>query len=179
MGATATAQALPRDLSLDPASGALLQQLSPELQLLRTGSGSPSGVRGLQLEVVADFTVSQDVDPQAEFGVSVLVSEDGEDAQPIGVSLGEQLAYVSGRAGPLTPPLSFVDGVATVHVHAIVDHSIVTAIVNNRTAVTRIVLPRDADSDRVVLFGVDGVTIKCSLQVWALRDANIHTVRRS
>ena len=80
-GATATAQALPRDLTLDGDTGELLQQLSPELQALRTGSGDPVGVRSLQVEVVATFYLAADADPDAVFGVNVLMSEDGTDMQ--------------------------------------------------------------------------------------------------
>ena len=92
-------------------------------------------------------------------------------AQTIGVALGEQHVYVSGRAGPLLSSPSDVG--SKVYVHAIVDHGIVTAIFNNRTAITRMVAPKSAASAGIELFGVDGVTVKCEWNAWALRDAII------
>lgn len=166
-------QALPRDLSLDAASGALLQQFSPELQALRLGGGAPAGLRTQQLELVAEFAVAAGADSQAEFGVRALLSEDGADAQTLAVSLGRGLVSAAGHAGPLLPPPPPPGTPFTVRLHAIIDHSIVSAIFNNRTAITAISTPRDADSARVELFGVDGVTITATVwMAWALRNAS-------
>ena len=172
-------QALPRDLSLDSSSGALLQAWVPELQALRVGSGSPTGLRSQQLEIIADFVVGTDADPEAQFGVRALLSEDGADAQVLAVNLGRVTVSAAGHAGPLLPPPPPSAAAPpasrapyTVHLHAIIDHSIVSLIVNNRTAITAIVAPRDADSDRLELFGVDGVTITvANWQAWSLRNA--------
>lgn len=172
-GGGGQAAALPRDLSLDAGTGELLQAFAPELQALRVGSGNPVGLRAQQLEVVADFAVAAGADAQAEFGVDVLLSEDGADAARVRVLLGAQLvAAGAAAAGPLLPPPAPGAPLA-VHMHAIVDHSILTVIVNNRTAVTAWVGPRDADSTRIALAGVDGMTVTCSWRAWALRDANI------
>jgi len=164
-------QALPRDLSLDAVSGELLQAFAPELRALRTGSGAPAGLRSQQVEVYAVFAVAAGADAQAEFGVRALLSEDGLDAQTLAVNLGRGLVGAAAHAGPLLPPPT--PGAAfTVTMHAIIDHSIVTVIVNNRTAITAIVAPRDADSSRLELYGVDGVTIAATtFQAWALRNA--------
>jgi hypothetical protein len=172
-GGYGQANSLPRDLSLDATTGELLQQFSPELKALRTGGGAPAGVRSQQVEIFAVFTLAAGADPQAEFGVAFAQSEDGEDEQRVSVQLGAQLVVVSrGRAaGPLMP--AGAPG-STVSVHIIFDHSIVTAIVNNRTAITAYVSPRDANSTRVALFGVDGVTVSAAWQVWALRSAQIN-----
>ena len=169
-GSYGQANSLPRDLSLDPQSGDLLQQFSPELMVLRTGASSPE-IRSQQIEIVALFSLTADVNPQAEFGVAFAQSEDGEDEQRVSIQLGSQLVVVSrGRAaGPLLPTSSTPP--TSVYVHVIFDHSIISTIVNNRTAITSYVSPRDSNSTRVSLFGVDGITIECDLQVWNLRDA--------
>lgn len=172
------ANSLPRDLSLDASTGELLQQFSPELKALRTGSGAPAGLRSQQVEIIADFSVAAGADPQAEFGVAVLLSEDGADAQRVGVLLGPQLVGAAGAAGPLSPAMA-PGAAAAVHLHAIVDHGIISVIVNNRTAITVFVTPRDADSSRVELYGVDGSTITATWQAWALRDAVINNTAAS
>ena len=162
------AQALPRDLSLDPADGALLQALSPELQALRTGSGDPERIRAQAVEIVADFTVGPDADPGAAFGVWALLSPDGADFVRIGVDLARGVVTVADAAGPLMGSRS------RIHVHAIVDHSIATAIFNNRTAITRRRDPASGGSERAALFGVDGVGISCVWSAWPLRNAVIN-----
>ena len=162
------AQALPRDLSLDPADGALLQAFSPELQALRLGSGDPEGLRGQAVEVVADFTVAPGADPDAQFGVWALLSGDGGDLVRIGVDLGRGVVTVADGAGPL------MGDHTRIHVHAIVDHSIATAIFNNRTAITRRRDPASADSDRMALYGVDGVGVSCVWSAWPLRSVIIN-----
>merc|ERR1712083_1095219 len=76
------------------------------------------------------------------------------------------------RAGPLMP------GNATeITIHAIIDHSIIEVIVNNRTALTVYVTPSSAASVGVQLYGVgkDGSNVgKVSgmLQAWELDAAN-------
>ena len=162
---------LPRDMSLDASTGELLQQLSPELKALRTGSGDPAGLRAQQLEVVAVFSVSAAAPADAEFGVRVLASDDGSDAQVVGVRRAAQIVTAGGRAGPLQPPLA-AGAAATVAVHILVDHSILTAIFNNRTAITAGVSPKGLASSGIELFGVDGTLVSCVWQAWALRDAN-------
>jgi hypothetical protein len=172
-GGMGQGNSLPRDLSLDSTTGELLQQFSPELKALRTGTGSPAGIRSQQIEIFALFTVTASADPQAEFGVAFAQSEDGEDEQRVSVQLGSQLVVVShGRAaGPLMPVTGPGSKVA---MHVIFDHSIITTIINNRTAITVFVSPRDANSTRIGLFGVDGKTIFCTMQAWALRNASIN-----
>jgi hypothetical protein len=162
---------LPRDISLDAVTGELLQQFSPELQALRLGSGDPAGLRAQQLEVVATFTVAASAPSDASFGVRVLASDDGGDYQVVGVLLATQLVTAGGRAGPLQPAIA-TGAAGAVRVHIIVDHSILTAIFNNRTAVTAGVSPKGAASAGVELFGVDGTLVSCVWQAWALRDAN-------
>ena len=92
-------------------------------------------------------------------------------SQRIGVSLPRQHAFVNDRAGPVAES---ADGVYTVHI--IADHSIVTVIVNNATAITAVVTPSSSGPGAVQLFGVDGVAVKCQWQAWALRDAIINDV---
>jgi hypothetical protein len=168
LGAAASAQALPRDLSLDPASGALLQAFSPELQALRASSGDPESARGQAVEVVADFAIGPGAAADAVFGLVALASEDGQDGLRVAVDLGRGIVSVGDGAGPLAGSAS------AVHVHLIVDHSSATLICNHRTAVTRRRDPRDAASDRVEVFGVDGSAITVQWRAWVLRDAVIN-----
>ena len=168
LDAAVNAQALPRDLALDPADGALLQAFSPELQALRTGDGDAERARGQAVEIVADFVVGPGADPAAAFGVWALLGSDGADFVRIGVDLGRGVVTVADGAGPLAGDR------ARIHVHAIVDHSIATAIFNNRTAITRRRDPAAAGSNRTALYGVDGVGVTCTWSVWPLRDAVIN-----
>lgn len=168
------AVSLPRDLSLDAKTGELLQMFSPELAQLRLGSGDPAGVQGLQVEIFASFTVSAGADAAAVFGVAVLQSEDGEDEQRVSFLLGPQLVGAASAAGPLMPAVTTGAAATVVTLHVIVDHSLVTVIANNRTAITTYVAPRDANSTGISLFGVDGTTISATWQAWALRDAIIN-----
>lgn len=61
--------------------------------------------------------------------------DDGSNAQVVGVRLATQFVSAVGRAGPLQPAIA-AGAPGVVRVHIIVDHSILTAIVNNRTAIT-------------------------------------------
>ena len=163
-----SAQALPRDLTLDPTDGALLQAFSPELTVLRQGNGDPERIHAQAVEIVVDFTVGPDADPDSSFGFWALLSEDGTDFVKIGVDLGQSVVTVADGAGPLMGDRTHI------HVHAIIDHSIATAIFNNRTAITRRKDPRGVDSARAALYGVDGVGISAVWRAWPLRDAIIN-----
>jgi sucrose-6-phosphate hydrolase SacC (GH32 family) len=172
-GAFGQANSLPRDLSLDAVTGELLQQFAPELAALRLGSGAPTGMRAAQVEVIATFTVSAAADPQAEFGVAVWQSEDGLDEQRVSVLLGQQLVGAAAAAGPLQPQIP-AGTAGSVRLHIIADHSILSVIANNRTALTTFVAPRDENSTRIGVFGVDGTTVSVAWQAWALRSAVIN-----
>jgi hypothetical protein len=164
-----SAQALPRDLSLDTVDGSLLQAFSPELTALRLGNGDPKSVLAQAVEIVVDFTVNPGADSNASFGVWALLSADGTDFVKIGVDLGLGVVTVADGAGPLMGNRTHI------HVHAIIDHSIVTAIFNNRTAITRRKDPKGIDSERTALYGVDGVGISATVwNAWALRNAIIN-----
>lgn len=99
--------------------------------------------------------------------MDVLVSADGLDRQSVRVQLADGIVAAGGKAGPFQGPAT------SVHVHIIVDHCILTAIVNNQTAVTAFVSPRDAGSGGLELTGVDGTDVRVTWSAWALRDANI------
>lgn len=122
------------------------------------------------VEVLAVFDVDATAAPDAVFGVSLLLSEDGQDSVPVGVSLGAQQVYVKDRAGPLLPQPLSVPGAAPGRyvLHAYADVQIVEVLVNNRTALTVYSVPRDARSGLIELFGVDGVAVKATMEVWAL-----------
>jgi len=180
---TASAMSLGRDLSLDK-KGFLLQQYVPELsilrmpsshvhvkQLLSLNSQTPVIINGLQLEIVCQFSNinhgSKDV-----FGIHVLIGTNPDDYVAIGVNMTTSLLYIGDtdtRAGPMNFSNPYMED--TVWMHAYVDHSIVTVIVNNRTAITKYVSPASATSDGVALFGTDS-DIKADLHIWKLKDAN-------
>lgn len=216
-------QSLPRDLSLATDGSGMLQQFVPELKMLRINGSSdqlrvnspapviaPVSVAGAalqpdrlrsrlqtqQFELTCTFTVSPDADPYIVFGLNVLMSYDGQDLIPIGVSWPLQQVYVGSRAGPLyDAPLSIeagsVPGDASLHsnvaehvarssiaagprtiwVHAIVDRQVITVIFNNRTAITAIQVPRDENSTLIEMFGVDGQDVTATMDVWALSSA--------
>jgi len=58
-----------------------------------------------------------------------------------------------------------------VRMHAYIDHSIVTVIVNNRTAITKYVTPKNSSSDGIFLFSSSS-DVKADIHVWNLKDAN-------
>ena len=178
-GGAPASQSLARDLSLS-ADYELLQAFVPELKILRksdthtahmfdgdAAAGTerePAAVHVVgsqQLEVVATF--SWTTEAPAQFGVSVLGG-----AANLTVNCAKQpcQGQVNGRGGPLMPL-----GLKTVTLHAIVDHSIIEAIYNNRTAMVVYANPPSADSKSVALFGV-GSGITGSLQTWELNQAN-------
>jgi hypothetical protein len=167
MSSDGNAQSLPRDMSWDSAAGALLQAFSPELRALRATDGDPARVASQAVEVVADFTLGPGADPGALFGVELLLSEAGDSVR-VGVDLGAGLVRAADAAGPLAGSR------ATIHLHAIVDHCIVSAIFNNRTAITRGACPKGATSNKVGLYGVDGTTITANWSAWGLRSAVIN-----
>jgi hypothetical protein len=135
-----------------------------------------NGLSSMQVEVTALFTVAAGV-TDAVFGINVLASADGQDLVPVGASLSDGQMFVGPNAGPFLPmvpavaaSIGVVDDTATqVWLHVIVDHRIVTAIFNNRTALTVVGMPRDADSTRVELFGVDGERVQATVvEGWVL-----------
>eukprot|EP00035_Acanthoeca_spectabilis_P011638 m.205377 g.205377 ORF g.205377 m.205377 type:complete len:572 (+) comp15409_c0_seq2:2143-3858(+) len=158
---TDNAFTLPRDLSLSP-TGHILQRFVPELQTLRKTSGQHVshfglshtdaaaavpliGINGSQLEIEATFLVNL-TSTQCDFGLTVL-SNQATEFTAVGINLSsvadmKGAAYIdrthSGlpsdadvRAGPLGTSLG-----STVTMHVFVDHSIVSVIVNNATALT-------------------------------------------
>merc|ERR1711953_1297860 len=96
-------------------------------------------------------------------GVEVLRGTNGEGTR-IGVDPVRGLVTVNGttqgnadiRAGPLAP-----SNATEVSIHAIVDHSIIEVIVNNRTALTVYVTPSSSESVGVSLYGTgtDGTNV--------------------
>jgi hypothetical protein len=138
-----------------------------------------NGLASMQVEVTVLFTVAAGV-TDAVFGLNVLASADGQDLVPIGTSLSDGQMFVGGYAGPFLPMVPSVaasvgadaSGAATTQVwlHVIVDHQIVTAIFNNRTALTYVGMPRDADSTLVELFGVDGERVQATVEGWVLES---------
>jgi len=160
-------QALARDLTLDPLGTGLLQQFVPELQVLRLpGPTFPTTtVFSQQIEVFTQCTISQG-SGDTSFGIFVLLSSDGLDFTRLGVSLARDQVFVNAAVGPLVRDPMHPD---VISFHAIVDHSIVTLIVNNRTAITSYVTPRDENSNRVEMFGINGNDTTCNTQVWNLR----------
>lgn len=176
LGQTPASMSIGRDLSVND-DYELLQQFIPEMKTLRL---QETDAGGQQVEVFAQFQIPtgavSDLQP---FGVEVLKGSNGEGTR-IGVDPAKGLVMVDGttqgnkdiRAGPLLP------GDATlVSIHAIIDHSIIEVIVNNRTALTVYVTPSSDQSVGVALYGTEdnGVNlgkVSGDLHVWELESAN-------
>lgn len=74
------------------------------------------------------------------------------------------------RAGPWHGANKDTGG--TVSVHAYVDHSLVTFIVDNRTAFSVWVHPQKNTSTSVSLFASEAGVVARSIDIWTLSDAN-------
>lgn len=172
-GRGASAQSLSRDLSLN-SKRELLQAFVPELQMLR-GAPTPATQgcgynAGLAAEVLA-FLPGSCGDTAATCGVSVL----GDGTNSTSITLRPDLGLVlvdampQGntviRGGPL-PPADATSGGWSIH--AILDHSIIEVIVNNRTAFTVYAAPSEHAGCVSLLGKKDGATI----QAWPLKPAN-------
>ena len=74
----------------------------------------------------------------------------------------------------MLPAASQSDGAETeVNIHAIVDHSIIEVIVNNRTAFTFYTKPTAASAQFAGLYGMSaGNNVTGTLDMWKLKDAN-------
>ena len=183
-------QSLPQDLSVG-ADDQLLQAFVPELQSLRVGPSvkiEPITTQpfGQQLEIFASFSPpAQGSGVQGGGGgkteVVVLRSESGAEGTMVGVDFESELVYIDGRkqgnsvvrAGPLLGletngggkgGVSGSGSVVTVHI--IVDHSVVVAIFNNRTAITVAVKPSSADACGASYAG------QVDAEAWVLATAN-------
>jgi len=182
IGNSASAQSLPRELSLAP-DRSLLQRFVPELQKLRvspplrTSSGLTPSNGGLQAEVYATLpdecaTTTTTADA---CGVSVL----GDGAKATSISLMPWLGLVAVdatmqgnptvRGGPLPPACTL--GTCGVtggwRIHVMVDHSMIEVIVNNATAFVVYAVPASESATQVAVLGKGG-----SAEVWPLRSAN-------
>jgi sucrose-6-phosphate hydrolase SacC (GH32 family) len=193
-GSKPASQSLPRDLTLSQDYD-LLQQFVPELQSLRADHQDVADLwntllpGSMQLEVLASFTFSAKHTPKTPFGVEVLRSDpdngatrlqiDCQKPAPIctvGVDATAQGNKKKGM-GPLQPELrtsnyelrtsNDENETVTVNLHAIIDHSIVEAIWNNRTAMVVYAEPKAETNTNVMLFGGDA-SIKARLQTWKL-----------
>ena len=174
-------QSLPRELSLSPLSGALIQRWVPELRALRV-SGAVGG--GFQMEIFARMFVSRSAQGLSRrFGVRVLVGPSGEGTD-IGVDMDSRIVFIDGRnsgscdaipwqCDPHTPsghkglypagPL--LGNSSVIEVHCYVDAVYVSCIFNNQTAITAMVAPSARAIDPATTFG-SGATVQ--LQTWRL-----------
>ena len=181
-GQLGACQTLPRDLSLSP-SYELLQQFVPELATLRRKHTHTTELHvvkpaSMQLEVVATFTGILDL-PKPVFGVDVLVPANGSQSVSLTVNCMAPAAdadchvSVGGAMVPQTSvgPLLFGAGEAgVVRMHAIVDHSIIELIVNNRTAIVQYAAPPSEKWSGVRLFGPGQAELgyQATLDYWDL-----------
>ena len=116
----------------------------------------------------------------APIGLSVLGSADGHERTEIGLDLERRLVLVNATeqgGGVTSAPLLAHNSSADVGealVHAIVDHSILEVIVNNRTAFTIKLSPSASDCDEVQLLGLGQPRpgVEATLDVWRLESAN-------
>ena len=190
-GGAYTFQTLLQDLTLAPGKGpgenvVLQQAFIPELQMLRQGKPID---RSQQFELVA--TISKPVHGRLQ-GQAKTTSWCGDECAyitvlntvHIGVDFLSQIVFVDTtaqrnlmpvygpnpapvRAGPLLLRASTAP-VDVVHVHAIVDHSIIAVIFNNRTSLTVATTPGEHDG------GYEAPSSHSSIKVeaWNLATAN-------
>ena len=169
--ASHTFQTLLQDITLGKGSAGevvLMQQFIPELQILRSADKSALA-SSQQFEVVAAiappavpgkvaFTVLGSVRIGVDFAAELVFVDTGA-AQP-------PPKHGDGRASSVhAGPLYMSSSTAPVHVHAIIDHSIVAVIFGNRTSLTVSVTPGEHD---VGVGRAPGV----AMRAWALRTAN-------
>ena len=114
-----------------------------------------------QLEIVATFTWA--AKPASAFGVTVL---GGAANLTIDCSTASCQGQVNGIGGPIMPLQT-----QSVTLHAIVDHSIIEVIYNNRTAMVVYASPPSASAKACSLFGV-GSDVKGTVETWELKQAN-------
>jgi sucrose-6-phosphate hydrolase SacC (GH32 family) len=175
-------QSLARDLSLS--SGyELLQQFVPELRSLRRAHTHSTTLdviapASMQLEVYATFDVpGGPLSDVPLFGVDVLAASDGSSAVALSVDCSAPATDAdchvhvdaTGQGGSVhTAPLLFGGGAAgrgVVAMHAIVDHSIIELIVNNRTAIVAYASPPSEHHSGVRLFGAG---VHAAVDYWVL-----------
>ena len=168
----ASAQSLPRDLSLAP-DKSLLQRFVPELQILRRGfqTGKRATVAGLQAEVFVTFPSTCVGNDRGGNPCGLHLDSYGKlllDQTKRLVTLDLMAANNSlVRAGPLPPP--------TIHggieVHLYIDHQIIELLVNNATSIVAYWSPpAELNSSLELSIAGDG-----SLNVWELATANNNT----
>ena len=180
IGNGASAQSLPRELSLAP-DRSLLQRFVPELKSLRTSplttTPGASSSPGLQAEVYATLPAECGEVVGAVGACGVSVFGDGANATTISLMPYIGLVVINGtlqgnedvRGGPLPPPCTLatcgVEG--GWRIHAILDHSIIEVIVNNATAFVVYASPASAKATQVAMLGGKG-----KAEVWPLKSAN-------
>ena len=145
---------------------------------------------GAQLEISATFKLSaalrDSFGTNAEvgnFGLLVLAASDTSEHTVIGFDLSHQTVFLdrkaSGapdldgdvRAGPW-PSSAGLGDETSITVHVYVDHSVVSLIAANETAITAWVHPQSKMSTGVAVWSaVEGVKLD-SIDVWALSDSN-------
>eukprot|EP00299_Pterocystis_sp_00344_P013836 c6820_g1_i1.p1 GENE.c6820_g1_i1~~c6820_g1_i1.p1 ORF type:complete len:642 (-),score=131.63 c6820_g1_i1:877-2802(-) len=167
---------LPRDLSLD-SNGNLLQQFVPEFAALRV----PQSHLKLDVTFEGMLNTSQQMEVvlrvsyvnQSSFGFSILQSPDLLEYTSIIINTTSEVVIVDARkqgndvarAGPLE-----LNSDGTFHVHAIIDHSIITVIVNNRTAITVFTNPTSPYNTGLSVFGLSNA--EGTLEKWDMQSAN-------
>ena len=188
---------LPRDLSLAP-DGTMRQRYIPELQRLRrgapvvvaqqafpqAGSSSPlslKGASGAQIEIAGTVRFGPGA---GAFGLSVLAGDVGGVVEHTDIVFDVQRQQVQidrrnssarftdadVRGGPM--PALAVPG--ELRFHAYVDHSVVTVIAENQTALTVWVHPVSPNSTGVALFNNGGAgagaapPVMVAMEVWQL-----------
>ena len=129
----------------------------------------------MQLEVIATFKINVSSLPSAVFGVDVLANPDGGAAVSLFVDCSAPAADAdchvhmdaSAHGGTIsTGPLLFGHGEeGLVRMHAIIDHSIVELIVNNRTAIVAYASPPSEHHSGVRLFGAG---VHAAVDYWVL-----------
>jgi hypothetical protein len=169
-------------------SAALPESLPPSSIATRSGARDPISSASMQLEILASFSFDATAPPQAPFGVEAYCV--GDACVRLQIDCSTAAAAVSCTVGvnttampdthhgqmataPLLPLLPS-SGSVEVTVHAILDHTIIEAIFNNRSAITGMYAkPPTADAYTTRAFG--GVTGK--VDWWELDSPGVRRAR--
>ena len=175
---------LPLEISLTPEEKLCIEPVA-ELQSLRRKHqhfenlaltpdfpGLPEGIQGDSLEIEAVFEPG----PDAEFGLKLLASLDGQEQTRVVYAAGLGRLSVDCSASSLNSktdrtvhdaPLS-LETDRFVRLHIYLDHSVLEVFANRQTCLVCRAYPTSPDSIGVDLFALRGETSLISLDIWRI-----------
>ncbi len=150
-------QSIPRVLALD-SQNRLVMTPVPELDVLRgqqhhidardLGEETPLDVRGLALDIQAEFSLQ----PDGRCGFALLCSPDGSERTEIIYEASSQKLIIRSGANVREIPHSLAEN-EPLTLRILLDGSVIEIIANGRTSVTYRAYPTSADHDGVLLIG--------------------------